>query len=93
MFSSVRRLPTDRSVGRLILKGANTAFLVMLMAGASLACRDYEIALKRGYRIGRVWSGTFVVVVPNSRIVAGPTVQGYQVSGDLLFGRVRHRRT
>ncbi len=76
--------------GRLILKGVNAAILALLViGGVSLACRDYQIDLKHGYLIGRVWSGAFVVVDPNSRIVVGPTIDGYQVSGDILFGRVR----
>jgi hypothetical protein len=51
-------------------------------------CGDYEIPLSHGYILGRISSGTFVVVDPSHHVVVGPTVDRCQVVGDFFIGRV-----
>jgi hypothetical protein len=58
--------------------------LAVVLAG----CGDYEIPLRHGYILGRISSGTFVVVDPSQHVVVGPTVNGCMVVGDLFIGRV-----
>lgn len=62
--------------------------LIALAVTVIAGCGDYEIPLRHGYILGRISSGTFVVVDPSQHIVVGPTVDGCRVVGDLFIGRV-----
>lgn len=62
--------------------------LLALVAALIAGCGDYEIPLRHGYILGRISSGTFVVVDPSRHVVVGPTVDRCQVVGDLFIGRV-----
>ena len=62
--------------------------LIALAVIVAVGCGDYEIPLRHGYILGRISSGTFVVVDPSQHVVVGPTVDGCNVVGDLFIGRV-----
>lgn len=59
-----------------------TSFLLV-----ATACGDYEIALPHGYKLGRIYSGAFVVVGPNNRVLVD-ALHGLQIgrNGDIVFG-------
>jgi len=64
-----------------------TAYIQVMML---VACGggDYEIPLRHGYFIARVGEGKFCVVDPERHVIILPSVNEYQVHGDVLIGRV-----
>jgi hypothetical protein len=62
--------------------------LMVLAVTVIAGCGDYEVPLRHGYILGRISSGTFVVVDPSRHVVVGPTVNGCKIVGDLFIGRV-----
>jgi hypothetical protein len=56
--------------------------LMVLAVTVIAGCGDYEVPLRHGYILGRISSGTFVVVDPSHHVVVGPTVNGCKIVGD-----------